>query len=98
MPRSADFHENHDFDNLMRSIDSEIEWTKGRAVRLAEMKKHAKVNRRQMSAEGWALVGSEFVSEITHRSNVHPQTVVRSTAMLAAHAAARWVETQKEES
>ncbi len=81
---------NHDYERLLQALQDEINWTAQRASNLRVMRDAIKSHRNNYVAEGWAQVGQDIVSELTHRSNVHPQTIVRSCALLAADAAIDW--------
>lgn len=82
----------HNIENLRRHLKDEANWMRMRAKRLDALSTNVK----DLVAAGTATVHTfEFVAQeaidiMTHRSNVHPQSVARVCASLAADAAVEW--------
>lgn len=86
----------HNVDYLRRSLRDEAEAMRARAARLDALAQSVKtwVQDGTANVHGFEFVAQEAIDIITHRSNVHPQTIARTCASLAADAAVEFVQAQ----
>lgn len=86
----------HNVEQLKRHLKEEADALRARAERLDELSAATivAVRRQSSTAHTFEYVAQEAISIITHRSNVHPESIARTCVSLAAEAAAEWVKAQ----
>lgn len=86
----------HNIETLRRHLKDEADAMRERAKRLDDLafavKKDVKAG--VATVHTFEFVAQEAIDIMTHRSNVHPQSIARVCASLAADAAVEWVEKQ----
>lgn len=86
----------HNVENLRRSLRDEANVLRQRAKRLDALATNVKEQVRSgiATVHTFEFVAQEAIDIVTHRSNIHPQTIARVCASLAADAAVEWANNQ----
>lgn len=89
----------HNVDGLRRALADEAASLRARAKELESLSASIReqVKGGFATAHTFEYVAQEAASTLTHRSNVHPQTIMRYCTLLAAEAAVEWAEKQRAE-
>lgn len=87
----------HNIDYLRRSLRDEATSLRERAKRLDSLASQMVENVREGLATVYTFeyVAQEAISTVTHRSNVHVQSIARYGALAAADAAVEWAEKKR---
>lgn len=91
--------EEHDQEDLIRGLTNEIQWREGQIKKLKVLRRQldTKTALKKVGSDGWGQYCAYIMDILTHRSNVHPETIVRACSRLAAHAAVRWTKAHPED-
>lgn len=86
----------HNIETLRRHLQTEANVMRERAKRLDRLATALTndVKAGTATMHTFEFIAQEAIDIITHRSNVHPQSIARTCASLAADAAVEWVEAQ----
>lgn len=88
----------HNIETLQRHLKEEAADLRRRAERLESLSQTlvSSVRTEVATVHTFEFVAQEAIDIITHRSNVHPQSIARVCSSLAADAAVEWADAQRE--